>query len=137
MRSKSKSEFLSFSQLARVVIKFLKKIKRHIFKIIQAECKVLHRKPVCICPPGYTGRATEACYPSHYFFSSRSGIPSGADTESDLVELETTTIPGKVKFEDEIDIVKDQENESFKLSLPVEDDQETTQASSSSVKFTR
>lgn len=92
---------------------------------------------MCLCPPGYTGRATEACYPSHYFFSSRSGMPSEADTESDLMKIEeTTTIPGKVKFEDEIVVLEDQENESFKLSLPVEENEEATQ-SSSSVKFTR
>lgn len=41
---------------------------------------------MCICPPGFTGKATEACYQSHFYYSSRMGLP---DAEGDL---ETTTV---------------------------------------------
>lgn len=96
---------------------------------LQAECKVLHRQPMCICPPGFTGNAKEACYPSHYYFASRSGLPiSVSNTDDSPIDNEenvTTTINGfygepvptlatSREFESE------KESESFKLSLPID-----------------
>lgn len=66
---------------------------------------------MCLCPPGFTGRATEACYPSH-FFSSRLGIPSDG-----FGEEETTTYRMK-----EFGNQDDDYEPPLKLSLPNDGD---------------
>ncbi|ODN00057.1 EGF, latrophilin seven transmembrane domain-containing protein 1 [Orchesella cincta] len=78
----------------------------------KAECKVLQRQPQCLCPPGYTGKATEACYPSHYYYNSYRG-----DFETDEVATESSSNG----VTEDVAVTIESQEETLNMTMPAED----------------